>query len=301
MFASHNNPPPGFIMNLCPTGMLLTRQQSPHVPLTPAEIVADVDRCVALGVNLVHIHARDDGGNPHYSRDIYARIIAGIRNLHPDLTLCVSLSGRKYQDLTNRTDPLMLSGDLRPDMGSLTLSSLNFNGQASINAPDVVWRLAEMMAEKGIKPELEVFDLGMLNYAKYLINKGVLDPPYYFNILLGNIAGAQTTPSQLTALINELPADSIWCTAGIGQQQLQANILGLMFGDGVRVGLEDNHWYDQKRQILAQNSHLVKRVRTTAEMLELSPATPSAVRKRLGITPLSAFSTLSKPLVQPIV
>jgi len=135
----------------------------------------------------------------------------------------------------------------------------------------------------------------------HLIDKGILSPPYYFNILLGNIAGAQTSPAQLTALINELPADSIWCVAGIGQQQLKANMLGLMFGDGVRVGLEDNPWYDQKRQTLAQNIQLVERVRRTAEMLELFPATPSAVRKRLGITPLSAISTVTKtPLAQPI-
>jgi 3-keto-5-aminohexanoate cleavage enzyme len=282
--SSDSSPSTGFILNLCPTGMMLSRRQSPHVPLTPAEIIADVDRCVALGANLIHIHARDENGKPHYDRDIYARIIAGIRELHPDLTLCVSLSGRHHQDFTCRTDPLMLSGDLRPDMGSLTLSSLNFYSQASVNAPDVVRRLAEMMVEKGIKPELEIFDLGMLNYARYLIDKGILQPPYYFNLLLGNIAGAQIAPAQLAALINDLPAESIWCVAGIGQQQMQANMLGLMFGDGVRVGLEDNPWYDRNREILARNVDLVKKVRTAADLLELVPAAPAAVRERLGIT-----------------
>lgn len=281
------NPSSGFILNLCPTGMMLSRGQSPHVPLTPEEIVADVDRCVALGANLVHLHARDGQGHPHYSRDIYARIIGGIRERHPDLTLCVSLSGRHHSQFDQRTDPLMLTGDLRPDMGSLTLGSLNFHSQASVNAPDDVRRMAESMAEKGIKPELEIFDPGMLNYAKYLIDKGILQPPYYFNCLLGNIAGAQTTPAELTALLSALPPDAICCVAGIGGQQLKANMLGLLFCDGVRIGLEDNPWYDRNRQIPARNVDLVQRVRRAADLLELAPATPGAVRERLGIVPLA--------------
>lgn len=288
MSTDSRNQSSGFILNLCPTGIMLSRTQSPHVPLTPAEIVADVDRCVALGINMVHLHARDGQGHPHYSRDIYARIIGGIRELHPDLTLCVSLSGRYHPEFDLRTDPLMLAGDLRPDMGSLTLSSLNFNGQVSINPPDDVRRMAELMAEKGVKPELEIFDLGMLNYAKYLINKGILQPPYYFNILLGNIAGAQATPAQLTALLGELPADSICCVAGIGQQQLQANMLGMLFCDGARVGLEDNPWYDRNRSTMARNVDQVKRVLTVADLLERVPATPAAVRQRLGILPLGS-------------
>ena len=243
---------------------------------------------MALGANLVHHHARDGQGHPHYSRDIYARIIGGIRELHPDLTLCVSLSGRYHRQFDQRSDPLMLTGDLRPDMGSLTLSSLNFNGQVSVNAPDDVRRLAELMAEKGIKPELEIFDPGMLNYAAYLIDKGVLQPPYYFNFLLGNIAGSQTTPAQLTALLSALPSDAICCVAGIGGQQMKANMLGLLFCAGVRVGLEDNPWYDRNRQTMAGNADLVKRVRTAADLLELAPATLAAVRERLGIVPLTS-------------
>lgn len=286
MQASPIHSPDGFIVNLCPTGMVLHRTLNPHVPLTPEEIAADVHRCIALGANLVHLHARDENGHPHYSRNIYARIIAAIRERHPDLTLCVSLSGRIHQDFSRRTDPLLLSGDLRPDMGSLTLSSLNFNGQASVNAPDMIRRKAEIMLEKGIKPELEIFDLGMVNYAKYLIDKKLLSPPYYFNILLGNIAGAQATPAEIAALIGALPADSVWCVGGIGRQQLPANMLGLLFGQGVRVGLEDNPWFDGERRIPARNATLIERLVQAAALLELAPASPAAVRRRLGIAPL---------------
>jgi uncharacterized protein (DUF849 family) len=278
----------GVIINLCPTGMVPDKEMTPHVPITPAEIIADVSRCVERGANFVHLHARDENGCPHYSRDIYARQIAGIREKYPNLTLCVSLSGRNYGEFEQRSDPLQLTGDLRPDMGSLTLSSLNFSAQASVNSPEMVRRLAETMTEKGIKPELEVFDLGMMNYAHYLISKGALQPPYYFNILLGNIATAQTTPAQVAALISELPDNSIWCLAGIGRQQLQANMLGLLFGDGVRVGIEDNIWYDDRRTRLATNADFVQRITEAACLLERPIATPEAVRTRLGISPLSA-------------
>ena len=274
------------IVNFCPTGMIPTKAMTPHVPVSPAEIVTDVLDCVQAGANLVHLHARDATGTPHYDREIYARQIAGIREAQPDLTICVSLSGRNFGALEQRADPLELRGDLRPDMGSLTLASLNFPQQPSINAPDMVRRLAERMHERGIKPELEVFDVGMVNYANYLIEKGVLTPPHYFNILLGNLASAQATPAQLAAILSALPPDSIWSLAGIGRQQLTANTLGLLWGDGVRVGLEDNIWFDGERRQLATNRALVERIVSLAHSLERRVATAQEVRSRLGICPL---------------
>jgi uncharacterized protein (DUF849 family) len=283
------------IINFCPTGMIPTKAMTPHVPLTPAEVVSDVLECVGAGVNLVHLHARDAAGRPHYDREIYARQIAGIRDAQPDLTICVSLSGRNFGALDQRADPLELRGDLRPDMGSLTLASLNFPQQASINAPDMVRHLAERMRERGIKPELEVFDVGMVNYANYLIDKGVLTPPFYFNILLGNLASAQATPAQLAAILSALPPGSIWCLAGIGRQQLTANTLGLLWGDGVRVGLEDNIWFDQKRTALAGNRDLVERVVALAATFDRSVASVHEVRARLGITPLAGHAGVAVP------
>lgn len=284
------------IINFCPTGMVPTRAMTPHVPLTPAEIVADVLDCVSGGANLVHLHARDAEGAPHYDREIYARQIAGIREVRPELTICVSLSGRNFGTFDQRADPLALRGDLRPDMGSLTLASLNFPQQASINAPDMVRRLAERMQERGIKPELEVFDAGMVNYACYLIEKGVLTPPYYFNILLGNLASAQSTPAQLAAILSALPPDSIWCLAGIGRQQLTANTLGLLWGDGVRVGLEDNIWFDRQRSELATNRSLVDRIVALAGTFERTIASPREVRARLFIAALDGESRPRRPM-----
>ncbi|MHC4758857.1 MAG: 3-keto-5-aminohexanoate cleavage protein, partial [Planctomycetota bacterium] len=105
---------------------------------------------------------------------------------------------------------LELSGELKPDFASLTLSSLNFNNIASINSPQMIKALAGKMLEKGIRPELEVFDLGMINYAKYLISKELIKPPYYFNLILGNIACAQPNMLSMGLMVRELPENSIW-------------------------------------------------------------------------------------------
>lgn len=168
-------------------------------------------------------------------------------------------------------------------MASLTLSSLNFARQASVNEPDMVRRLAETMAEAGIRPELEVFDLGMVNYAKYLIDRGLIEPPFYFNFLLGNVSSCQLDPLHLGALAASLPEKSVWACGGIGDSQLAANTLGILHGNGVRVGLEDYLWMDRQRTELASNAGMVKRITELATLLERSFEPAPVVRKALGL------------------
>ena len=272
------------IINLAPTGMIPTRAMTPHVPLTPGEIIADVLKCRELGITTVHLHARDDNGQTTFKRDVYAEIIRGIRNVDKDLVLCVSTSGRKFNELEKRSDVLDLDGDLKPDMASLTLSSLNFNQVASVNSPDMIQALAKKMLEKNIKPELEVFDVGMINYAKYLIKKGLLTPPYYFTLLLGNIACAQANLMHLGYMINELPDDSFYSVAGIGNAQLPMNAVSIAYGGGVRIGLEDNIWFDDERTILATNPDLVKRIVSIAKAMGRVVMDPRTFRNLLAIS-----------------
>src|SRR5262249_23685958 len=152
--------------------------------------------------------------------ELYGRIIAGIRAFASDLIICVSLSGRTFPEFEQRADPLRLDGGMKPDMGSLTLSSLNFIREASVNAPDMGQALAREMQSRGIMPELEAFDVGMVNYAKYLATKGLLRAPYYFNLLLGNVAGAQPDLLHVGMMLKDLPPRSLWSLAGIGDAQL---------------------------------------------------------------------------------
>jgi uncharacterized protein (DUF849 family) len=245
--------------------MIPTKHLTHHVPISVSEIVDDVHKASEIGITMVHLHARDAvTGVPTYEKEVYAEIIGGIRKYAPELVICVSLSGRDFSELEKRSDPLFLEGHLKPDMGSLTLSSLNFNKTASINAPDMVINLARIMKEKGIVPELEVFDIGMINYAKYLERKKLLEAPYYYNLLFGNIACSQANLLHSGVMINDLPEYSYWSLAGIGNEQLKMNSLSIAVGGGVRVGIEDNIWYDAARTRLATNSDLLERVHLIA-------------------------------------
>lgn len=272
------------IVNFTPTGMIPTKDMTAHVPLSVEAIVGDVHRAVEIGITMVHLHARDERtGRPAFSAEIYGALIAGIRSFADDLVIGVSLSGRDVVEFERRAEPLELDGKLKPDMGSLTLSSLNFNRQASINAPDTIKALAARMREKGVMPELEAFDSGMINYAKYLAQKGLLEPPHYFNLLLGNIACAQADMLHAGVMVNDLPPDSYWSLAGIGDAQLPMTAMGVALGGGVRVGLEDNIYYDPQRTKLATNADLLSRVHRLLEVHERSVMTPGRLRELLRL------------------
>ena len=273
-----------FLLNFTPTGMIPTKEMTSHVPITPEEIIEQVLDATELGVSMVHLHAREfDDGRPTYKKEIYAEIINGIRKKNKDLILCVSTSGRDFPEFDKRSECLDLDGELKPDFASLTLSSLNFNKQASINAPQMIQALLGKMLEKNIKPELEAFDLGMINYAKYLIRKGLLNPPYYYNLILGNIACAQADMLHLGLMVRELPESSIWSVGAVGEYQLKMNIMSILSGGGVRVGLEDNIWYDQERTRLATNRDLVERITSITRILGYTPYTAKEARVLLKL------------------
>jgi 3-keto-5-aminohexanoate cleavage enzyme len=273
-----------FILNFTPTGMIPTKDMTPKVPVKPYEIVDEVLKATDLGVNMVHIHARDpNDGSPTFDKDIYADIIRGIRAKNKDLVICVSTSGRNFPEFEKRSACLDLTGELKPDFGSLTLSSLNFNKQASINTPEMIQALAKKMLDNGIRPELEAFDRGMINYAHYLIQKGLIKPPYYFNLILGNIACAQANLLSLGLMIKELPAGSIWSAGGIGNFQLKVNALSIVEGGGVRIGLEDNIYFDEERTRLASNSDLIRRIVDIAKVMGRTPYSQRDARKVLGL------------------
>ncbi|KQC11619.1 MAG: hypothetical protein APR62_09465 [Smithella sp. SDB] len=281
MITEKNN---DLIVNLAPTGLIPQRKMTMHVPMTPAEIVSDVLHCRTLGITSVHLHARDDNEENTYNKDTYAEIISGIRNKDKDLVICVSTSGRNFNEFEKRADVLDLEDDLKPDMASLTLSSLNFNKTSSVNTPDLIQALAKKMLKKNIKPELEAFDVGMINYAKYLIKKGLLTKPYYFTLLLGNIACAQANLMHLGYMINELPEGSFYSVAGIGNSQLPMNAVSIAYGGGVRTGLEDNIWFDDERTILATNHDFVQRIVSLAKARGRAIMEPRKLRKLLGLS-----------------
>lgn len=263
---------------LAPTGMVPTKKMTPHVPLQPAEIAADVARAADIGITVVHIHARDEDGAPTWHRDVYADIITRIRDLIPDVVINVSTSGRDWSELERRADVLALDGDVKPDVASLTLSSLNFLGGPSVNAPDVIRGLARIMLERGITPELEVFDLGMLNFAGVLRKEGLLSGVVPANLFFGNIAGMQATLGEVGLAVSLVPEDVQWNATGLGVYQNTAQALAVNAGGGVRVGLEDGIHFDRGRTRLATNTALVERVHGLLELAGRQHMSPAVYR-----------------------
>jgi 3-keto-5-aminohexanoate cleavage enzyme len=272
------------IINAAMTGMVPTKADNPAVPLTPDEIAADARRCRERGASIFHLHARDEAGAPTYRSDVFREIVRKLRASAPDAILCVTTSGRNFKTFEQRSESLDLDGEAKPEMASLTLGSMNFPKQASLNDPAMIRALADRMRERDIVPELEVFDLGMIDYAKYLIERGVLREPFYFNILLGSLGTLGATPFTLATAVMSLPAGATWAGAGIGRFQFFVNSMSIAIGGHVRVGLEDNLYYDEEKKRPATNPGLIERLGRVAAAVERAVATPDEARAVIGLT-----------------
>lgn len=250
------------IVNFCPTGMVPTKELTPHVPVSPNEIIEQVHEAYEVGITIVHLHARDENGVPTWRKNIYRDIFEGVRKHCPNLIVCGSTSGRTFPEFEKRSELI----ELQPDMCSLTLSSLNFIKQASVNSPNMIMQLAKKMNQYGVNPELECFDLGMINFGLYLIKKDIFKGPYYWNLLFGNIFGFQPNLTQIAAALKDIPDSHYVGLAGLGQYQLQVNAAAIAMGYGVRAGIEDNVWWDVKRTRLCKNIEIIKRIHNLIEI-----------------------------------
>ncbi|MFP4445447.1 MAG: 3-keto-5-aminohexanoate cleavage protein [Desulfosudaceae bacterium] len=273
---------PRLIINAAITGMVATRDDSPHVPLTTGQIIQDAVDCRNAGAAIIHLHARDEDMRPTYKKEIYQVLLEGIRRRCPDLILCVSTSGRFFSSFAHRSEVLDLTGSSRPDMASLSLGSLNFPAGASVTDPEMIQQLAEKMRQTGILPELEIFDSGMLYTMKEMIRRQVLRPPYYCNLILGSTFSTAATVHQLSSMVKDIPDNVQWAGGGIGPFQLKMNLAAILMGGHVRVGLEDNLYYDSARTIPATNPRLIERITRLAGEIGREVASPAEARSLLG-------------------
>ena len=271
------------IINAAITGMIPTRKDSPYVPLTPDEIAADARRCIDAGAAILHIHAREMSGEPSYRKEIYYELFTRIRECHPHIIISGSTSGRVYREFDQRAEVLEPGEDCRPDLASLTLGSMNFPTGPSVNGPEMIQRLATAMRSRGIVPEWECFDLGMIDYAHYLIRRGILAPPYYCNILLGSLGTLSANAFHLALMVRTLPPGTIWSATGIGRFQFSVNAQAITMGGHVRVGLEDFLYYDAGKTRLATNAGLIDRLVRLAEAAGRSVASPEEARRIIGL------------------
>lgn len=271
------------IINAALTGMVGQRDRYPHLPVTPAQVIRDASICHDLGATILHVHARDMDGRADWRPEIYEEIISGIRERSPEAVICVSTSGRTFSELEKRAAVLSLEGEAKPDMGSLTVGSLNFKTGPSVNAVVTVEALARKMLEAGIKPELEVFDSGMASEAGRLLTAGLLAPPVYANLILGSHHTAPATIRELAHLVSSLPSECVWAAGGVGSFQQRVVGMAIFAGGNVRTGLEDNPYLDWHSRQPATNSQLVERAVELARLAGRSVASAAETRERLGL------------------
>lgn len=258
------------------TGGRITREQTPYIPIKPQEIVTAAVEAWEAGAAVVHIHARDEGiqtGDLNIYREIYGNIKA-----QTDLVVCLTTSG---SDLTEeeRLGPI----ELQPDMVSLDAGTMNFGDRIFLNSPDFLAKLARKCLDYNVKPEIEVFDIGMIYNTIRLLEAGLLKPPLHFQFVLGVKGGLTAEAKWIVQMLEIIPKGSTWSVIGIGGRgQLAMNMVGLAMGGHVRTGLEDNIYY-ALGEMATSNAQLVKRVVRLAKEFGRPVASPDEAREILSI------------------
>jgi uncharacterized protein (DUF849 family) len=263
--------------------MVPYQKDNPAVPILPEQITEDVRRCFAAGARTFHIHAREPHETPSFRRELLVDMMKMLRAREPGAVICLTTSGRLHKTFAERSSALFLDDEFKPDLASLTLGSMNFPKHASVNEPQMIQRLATCMQERGIVPEIEIFDFGMLDYAHYLIQKGILKPPFVFNLILGSLGMLAAAGLNLTLLLERLPQGAFWSVGGIGRFQFKMNVLGVALGGHVRTGLEDNLYLDTAKSKPATNELLVRRIVDVAGSIGRSIASPAETRRMMGL------------------
>ncbi|MHB1344450.1 MAG: 3-keto-5-aminohexanoate cleavage enzyme [Thermoleophilia bacterium] len=263
-------------------GAEVTLEQLPHLPVTSAQIAEAAAGAAAAGAAIVHLHVRDADGNPTQDADRFEAAVLAIRE-RVDVIVQVSTGGAMGMTAEERLQPVTgLEGAARPEMASLTTGSCNFGDEVFLNPMPDVEVFARAMAERGVKPEIEVFDAGMVEGAVRLVRAGLLSEPLHFNLVVGVPGAIPATPRHLMNLVDSLPANSTWTVSGIGRGQLPMSALGLVMGGHVRTGLEDNIYY-RRGELAESNAQLVARVVRLAAELQRPVASVSEARTILGL------------------
>lgn len=262
------------------TGSRITKQQTPHIPITPEEIVQSGIEAWKAGASILHIHVRDVKtglGTPEVS--IFREVVDRIRS-ETDAVLCLTTSGIPGRNLPvpDRLQPLVL----HPELVSFDAGSINMGANVFLNPLEFLETLAKETLEEGIKPELEVFEVGMVYTCLRLLEKGFLKTPLHFQFVLGVPGGMPATAKSLLHLSEIVPEGSTWSVIGIGQGQLPMAMIAIAMGGHVRVGLEDNIFFS-KGVLAKSNAQLVERVVRIAKEFGREIATPQEARKILNL------------------
>lgn len=259
------------------TGAETTKEMNPHLPCSPEEQAAAAYECWQAGASIVHLHVRDASSKPSQSLELFEKVSRLIRD-RCDIILQYSTGGAVGTPVSERIAPL----SLKPEMASLNVGSINFGDEVFENLPKDVAALAAEMNRLGIKPEVEVYDLGMLEYGISLVKSGVLKAPAHFQFVMGTKHGISGAPENIFLMKNKLPEGCTFAVAGVGRAQLQVTPLAIVSGGHVRVGFEDNLYF-AKGELARSNAQLVSRVVELSKLLQREVAKPAEAKKILGL------------------
>jgi 3-keto-5-aminohexanoate cleavage enzyme len=266
------------------SGSRPTKEMNPAVPYTPSEIIDAALESYKAGAAIVHVHVRDpETGVPVYREELYKEVLEGIRrkcDMIVNLTTSgLFLAGEKEEEgIARRLQPVLL----KPELCSFDLGSMNFHDRVFVNPPNWAEAATRCMRENGVKPEIEVFDVGHIYQALDLIKRKLIDPPPYFQVCMGVRWGMEGTAENLVFMKSKLPSEAVWSALGVARAQLPMITMAALMGGNVRVGFEDNLFLKQG-VLAASNAQLVEMAKDMVERLGYEVAKPGEARRILGL------------------
>ena len=270
------------IISACICGAEVTKENNPAVPYTVEEVVREAKSAYDAGAALIHLHVRWDDGTPTQDKGRFQEMVDAIRKECPDVIIQPSRGGAVGMTDLERLQSTEITPT--PEMATLDCGTCNFGGdEIFINTDNTIANFGDIMQERGIKPECEVFDKGMIDLALKAAKKGHIKYPIHFDFVLG--VQMTATVRDLVIMATSIPADSTWTATGIGKNAWGIAAATIAMGGHVRVGFEDNV-YMSKGVLAKSNGEMVERVVQMAKLLNREVATPAEAREILGLAPL---------------
>ena len=262
-------------------GAEVTKEHNPNVPYTVREIGIEAEKAFLAGASIIHLHVRDDDGTPTQDTKRFQECVNEIKIRCPDVIIQPSTGGAIGMSNEERLQPIFMKP--QPEMATLDCGTMNFGGdEIFVNTENTIIDFATEMNSRGIKPELECFDKGMIDMALNLKKKGYIKKPMHFNFVLGVNGGIAATPRDLLFMVNSIPKKSTFTVCAIGRHEFPMVTMSIVLGGHARVGFEDNI-YLSKGVLAKSNSELVEKVVRISKELGRDIASPYEARKILSI------------------
>lgn len=273
------------IITVATTGAWPKKENNPNVPLQPEEIAEEIYQCWKIGASVAHIHVRDEEGNDSMKVETFKKVVDTLKEKHPDCDIITNFTAAG--GIANTEEQRMAPfKTLKPEMASFDCGTMNWMYLGIFNNnPQFLTKMGYAMQEAGVKPEIEVFDPGMINDAAYYLKKGILKAPLHFQFCMGCAGGIPATIDDLVFMkntLNRLIPGSTWSAFGVGKGAMEIMYAAIAAGGHIRVGMEDNVIY--KKGVLAEsNMQLIERAKRVIEEYGYEVATPDEARQILGL------------------